>query len=540
MLSLLIFVPIIGGFIGWFSVIATLKARTALSEKLVSIEVSTLPVMARLKTHLIYHCASLIALLTMLVVLALVAMLWVDNLSVIKTGQSWLMIQDTAWIAFLNIRFHLLLDGFSLVFITLTVILTILTIVYSRKEKHTNIGLYYFCILWMAAGVIGLFMAMDMFLFFLFWEMVAIPLYFLIALWGRRDSSAQLRFNGATKFLIFTQVSSLLMLISIISLVLINWRLTNKWTFDYYLLTKTPISSFTEFFLMLGFFAAFMVRIPLIPFHGWVVTAHIESSTSGSMIISGLLTNTAIYGMLRFVIPMFPNASLAFMPVAVSLGMCTLFYAALLAFSQNDIKRLLAYTHIALLGFITVAIYIGNVLTYQGIIIQTIAMSLSIVGLFIIGGLLAERYLTRNIKKFVGLRGHVRYLPAFTIFFALAVLGVPGTANFSGNLMLLFGSYADFSLVSVLLTIGLILIAVAVLVRMQPIFYGLTTAEPIKIAVIYRELSRRDLFLLITLLILLVAIGVYPQPILDTSYSVIYKIQQFYNTAQPALIEGGV
>lgn len=539
MLSLLVFLPMIGGLIGWFCVMTTQKTRLRLENAEQLITEQPLSRLQRLKMQWVSSCAAWIAFATMFIVLIITLSYWYEGLSTIYNEKEWLVEIDVVWISIFNIHFHLVLDGLSIVMIMLTILLTLLAIIYSQKEKNTNIGLYYLCILWAAAGTIGLFLAVDLFLFFIFWEMVAIPLYFLIALWGRRDSNAQLRFNGATKFLIFTQISSLLMLISIVSLVLVNWGLTNSWTFDSHLLNKAPISSYTEFLIMLGFFAAFAVRIPLVPFHGWFIDAHIESSTTGSMIISGLLTNTAIYGLLRFVVPMFPNASLTFTPIAIAISLCTLFYSALLAFNQNDIKRLIAYTHIALMGFLTTMVYIGNLLTYQGLVIQMIAISLSIVGLFILSGLLTERYMTRNIKQFIGLRDQVRYLPAFTIFFVLAILGIPGTANFVGSFMLFFGSYTQFGTVSIVLAAGLLLITIALLIRMQPVFYDLTTNSTANVAIIYRALTGRDLLLLIVLLVVLVAIGLYPQPFLDTTYPVISQVQQYLSNAQIALTNEG-
>jgi len=380
------------------------------------------------------------------------------------------------------------------------------------------------------------FMAMDLFLWFFLWEAIAIPVYFLITLWGRRDSSALLTTNGANKFLIYTQISSLLMLLAIISLALTNWQLTNRWTFDYYILTKTPISSYVEFLLMLGFLAAFIIRIPLAPFHSWFIDAHIESSTTGSIMISGLLVNTAIYGLLRFVIPLFPNASLTISPFMCGLSLLTLFYCAFLCFSQTDIKRLIAYAHVALMSFMTVIVYSASLLAYQGLILQIISVSLVIVGLFIISGLLAERYSTRNINQFLGLKAHVKYLSTLTFFFILAVLGVPGTANFVGNFMAILGSYNNAAYIVILLIIGLILLSISIIIRMHPIFYGVVdNAVSDK-----KAISVRDLCLLITILIMLFFIGLYPQWVLDMSYPAVSKIQHIFSSAQTNLIEGDV
>jgi NADH-quinone oxidoreductase subunit M len=510
MLLWLVFLPVIGGFIGWL-------CHVFLQRIVVSTDI-----------QLRWQCLPMmVAFTTILTTLTLSIILWVNAINV-EPNSSWSEVVNIDWIPLLGIHFHLVLDGLSLVIITSTLFIVLLVVVYSCKENLNNVGLFYLCVLFMTSAIMMLFVITDLFLMFFFWEAVAIPIYFLISLWGRRDLNSQLRFNGASKFLIYTQISSLLMLISIVSLALINWNLTGKWTFDYQILTKTPISSHTEFLLMLGFLAAFIIRIPLVPFHNWFIEAHIESSTTGSMMISGLLLNTATFGLLRFVIPLFPNASLAIMPVISILAMFTVFYAALLAFNQTDIKKLIAYIHIALMGFVTAIIYSGSVIALQGVVIQMIAINLAIVGMFMISGLLAECYLTRNINQFVGLKEQVRYLSSFTLFFMLAVLGIPGTANFVGNYMMLFGSYTSYSYYTILLVIGLLLLSISLIIRMQPIFYGVVD----KVDVAKHFLTKKEVFLLSGVLIVLILIGLYPKVVLDISYPVVKQTVQYITTEQ--------
>lgn len=506
MLLWLVFLPVLGGFIGWLCQFFLQRETTSVR---VQIRWGKLP--------------TAVASMTIFITLLIAINLWADAIVVLQQGNDWTKEVNFEWIPLLGIRFHLVLDGFSLIMITSALFTVMLTIIYSIKENPSNLGLFYFCILFMTSAVMMLFVITDLFLLFFFWEAVAIPIYFLISLWGRRDSSSQLRFSGASKFLIYTQISSLLMLISIVSLALINWNLTSHWSFDYQILTKTPISSYTEFLLMLGFLAAFFVRIPFVPFHNWFIDAHIESSTTGSMMISGLLLNTATFGLLRFVIPLFPNATVVMLPLILFLALFTVVYCALLAFNQTDIKKLIAYVHIALMGFVTAIIYSGSVLAYQGVVIQMIAINLAIVGMFIIGGLLVECYSTRNISQFTGLKEHIRYLSSFTLFFILAVLGIPGTANFIGNYMMLLGSYASFPYYSVLLMIGLLLLSISFIIRMQPIFYGAIN----KGTATKRKLSKKDILLLTSILALLIFIGLYPQVILDISYSVMNQTQQY-------------
>ncbi|OCG21617.1 hypothetical protein A9G11_08065 [Gilliamella sp. wkB108] len=510
MLLWLVFLPVIGGFIAWLCHVFIQRIVTS-----IHIQIRW------------YELPTIVAFATTFITLIMAINLWAEALTVFQQGENWIQEVNLEWIPLLGICFHLVLDGFSMIMITSVLFIVLLTIVYSTKENFNNLGLYYLCILFMTSAVMMLFVITDLFLFFFFWEAVAIPIYFLISLWGRRDTSSQLSFNGASRFLIYTQISSLLMLISIVSLALINWSLTDKWTFDYQILTKTPISSYVEFLLMLGFLAAFIVRIPFVPFHSWFIQAHIESSTTGSMMISGLLLNTATYGLLRIAIPLFPNASITIMPVILILAVITVIYAALVAFNQTDIKKLIAYIHIALMGFVTAIIYSSSVVAYQGVAIQMIAINLAIVGMFVISGLLVECYSTRNITQFTGLKEQIRYLSSFTLFFMLAVLGIPGTANFVGNYMMLFGSYESYSYYTILLVIGLLLLSISLIIRMQPIFYGVTNNHE---SVVKHSLAKKDILLLVSILGVLIFIGLYPQNVLDMSYSVMNQTQQYITT----------
>lgn len=510
MLLWLIFLPVTGGFIGWL-------CHLFLQRMVASVD-------AQSRWNKLPIC---IAFMTIIISLILVINFWLDAQAIMDQGNSWVEEVNFEWIPLLGIRFHLILDGLSIIVITSTLIIVLFTIAYSSKESINNTGLYYLCILAMTSAVIMLFTVTDLFLLFFYWEAVAIPIYFLISLWGRRDSNSQLRFNGASKFLIYTQISSLLMLISIVSLALINWNLTGHWTFDYQILTKTPISSKTEYLLMLGFMAAFIVRIPFVPFHNWFIEAHIESSTTGSMMISGLLLSTATFGLLRFVIPLFPNASATIVPLILILALITVFYSALLAFNQTDIKKLIAYVHIALMGFVTAIIYSGSLIAYQGVVIQIIAINLAIVGMFMISGLLVECYSTRNISQFTGLKERVKYLSSFTLFFILAVLGIPGTANFIGNYLMLLGSFTTLSYSTILLALGLLMLSISFIIRMQPIFHGgHDNNETMKKCF----LNIKELLLLSSLLAVLIFIGLYPKVILDMSYSVMNQTQHYITT----------
>ena len=248
---------------------------------------------------------------------------------------AWIASFDRPWIPQLGISFELDLDGLSLVLILLTIALSIVSVVISWTEITDRVGLFHASLLWTTTGVIGVFLALDLFLFFFFWELMLVPMYFIIALWGHEN-----RFYAAIKFFIFTQGSGLVMLVAILVLVFIHWHATGHFTFDYFALLGTKMSPATAFWLMLGFFAAFAVKLPAFPFHTWLPDAHTEAPTAGSVLLAGVLLKTGAYGLLRFVVPLFPAAAHAFAPVAMALAVIGILYGALLAFGQTDMKRL--------------------------------------------------------------------------------------------------------------------------------------------------------------------------------------------------------
>ncbi len=249
----------------------------------------------------------------------------------------WLAEVDLPWIPRFGIGFHLAADGLSLLLIALTVLLGGMAVSSSWTEINKRTGFFYFNLLACLAGTVGVFLAVDLFLFFLFWEVMIIPMYFLISIWGHEN-----RTYAAIKFVLFTQVSSLLMLLAIIALALANHHRGGALTFDYFALLAVPLDPELAYWLMLGFFIAFAVKLPAVPFHTWLADAHTQAPTGGSVILAGVLLKTGAYGLLRFVIPLFPDAAHRFAPIAMTLGVISVLYAAVSAFAQSDIKRLVA------------------------------------------------------------------------------------------------------------------------------------------------------------------------------------------------------
>lgn len=414
------------------------------------------------------------------------------------------------WMPSLGISFHLGLDGLSLSMVLLTAGLGLAAVVCSWREIQKNIGFFYLNLLWNLAGVIGVFLALDLFVFFFFWEVMLVPMYFLIALWGHNSPDGKGRIHAANKFFIFTQASGLLLLMAIIGLVLAYHHQAGVITFDYDLLRQTRMPAKLEYVLMLGFFIAFAVKMPVVPLHSWLPDAHAQAPTAGSVDLAGILLKTAAFGLLRYVLPIFPNASLSFAPVAMWLGVIGIFYGAVLACAQNDVKRLVAYTSISHMGFVLVGIYSGTLISLQGVVLQMLAHGLSAGALFILCGEIYERLHTRDLRLMGGLWSRIAWLPGFTLFFSAASLGLPGTGNFLGEFLILLGAFKVAPVIVAIATTALILAAIYSLLMVQRSLFG-----PAKSDEMQEGLSMREAGMVLVLAISLIALGIYPQPVLD-------------------------
>jgi len=457
-----------------------------------------------------------IALATMLFVLVIALWLWVTGDFAFPTGaqNQWLLEWRADWIPRFGIQVHLAIDGLSLILIALTGFLGALAVLCSWHEIAHRIGFFHLNLLWILGGVVGVFLALDLFLFFLFWEMMLVPMYFLIALWGHSGSPGQTRIRAATRFFIYTQASGLLMLVAILALVFIHFGNTGQWSFSYEVLRETDVPEPMAYWLMLGFFVAFAVKLPVVPFHGWLPGAHAQAPTAGSVDLAGILLKTAAYGMLRFGLPLFPEQSANFAPVAMTLGLVSIIYGAVLACGQQDIKRLIAYTSISHMGFVLIAIYSGSQLAIQGAIVLMVAHAFSSAALFILSGQLYERIHTRDMRFMGGLWGRMPALPGFTLCFVAASLGMPATANFVGEFMILFGTFPSAPVIAVIASVGLVLAAIYSLILMQRVHFGPAFREG-KLA----GPDAREYVMMLTLLVLVILVGLYPQPLLDATAS---------------------
>ena len=428
-------------------------------------------------------------------------------------NNDWLIDIKLEWIPAFGISLHLALDGLSLVMLILTFFLGIISVIISWKEIDSKVGFFHFNLLLILAGISGVFLSLDLFLFYFFWELMLVPMYFLIGIWGHENRTA-----ASNKFFLYTQASGLLMFISIIALYFVHAHSTGIYTFDYLQLLGTGMASSTAMLIMLGFLAAFLVKLPAVPLHNWLPDAHTEAPTAGSLILAALLLKTGAYGLLRFIVPLFPAESAKFAPVGMLLGVVGILYGAKLAFAQTDLKRLVAYTSVSHMGFVILGVFSFNELAYQGVVVQMIAHGISTGALFVLVGQLYERIHTRDLNKMGGLWEKVPVMGAVGLIFSMASLGLPGLGNFIAELLILIGAFKANVLMSCLASVGLIAATLYSLRILQKVFLGKKNTD-FKM----HDLTLREKFVSASLVIAIVWLGLFPRPVLNTAKPAILK-----------------
>lgn len=435
-------------------------------------------------------------------------------------GSDWLMHLKLPWIPRFGIAVELGLDGLSLLLVILTLLLGLVAVSASWVEIDFKQGLFQANILWTLAGVTGVFLALDLFLFFLFWEVMLIPMYLLIAIWGHENKA-----YAAMKFFIFTQFSGLLMLLSIVVLAWQASLISGHYSFSYFDLLEASLTPRLGFWVMLGFFLAFTVKLPAFPFHTWLPDAHTQAPTAGSVLLAGILLKTGAYGLLRFCIPLFPDASLQFAPIAMILGAIGVVYGAVLAFAQSDFKRLVAYSSVSHMGFVLLGLYAWNTLALQGAVMQMVAHGVSTAALFMMAGAIQHRLHTRDMHKMGGLWHNAPRMGACALFFAVASLGLPGLGNFVAEFLVLFGLFAVQPWIAVVAAMGLIGAAIYSLWMIQLTFHG-ESKENREFA----DFGGREITTMAAMMVALILLGLYPQPIFDMAEPVLNNLQSIVLT----------
>jgi NADH-quinone oxidoreductase subunit M len=485
-LLLLIIVPLLGGLLAWF--------------------------FGRLRAP----AARWISLISLLIEQALVIGLWFRHPAAGIGPGTWFADLKWSWIPQLGISFHLAMDGLSLLMVGLTAFLGIMSVAISWTEIRERVGFFHLNLLFILAGINGVFLSLDLFLFYFFWELMLVPMYFLISIWGHEN-----RTYAAVKFFIFTQLSGLLMLLSILGLYFVHAHNAGVYTFDYFLLLGSSMPPAVSFWLMMGFFIAFAVKLPAVPFHTWLPDAHTEAPTAGSVVLAGLLLKTGAYGLIRFLVPLFPAAARSLAPAALILGVIGIIYGAVLAFAQRDLKRLVAYTSVSHMGFVLLGVFAWNELALQGTVMQMLCHGISTGALFMLVGVLQERIHTRDMNVMGGLWEKVPRMGAVVLFFALASLGLPGLGNFVAEFLVLLGSYKVSVTMTALAVTGLVFATVYSLWIVQRVFHGEKRKEWT-----ISDLSFREMTVMFFMVVSLLWLGLYPQPVLDTARPAIAGLRQ--------------
>jgi NADH-quinone oxidoreductase subunit M len=430
--------------------------------------------------------------------------------------------ENVTWIGYIGANYHLGVDGVSLWLVLLTTLLMPISILSSWTAVHKRQLSYYVFLLILESAMIGVFVSLDLLLFYLFFEASLVPMFFLIGIWG-----GERRIYAAIKFFIYTAVGSLLMLVAIIALYFIYH------TFDYPTLLqamqRSPLPDNTAFWLFLAFAIAFCIKVPLWPFHTWLPDAHTEAPTAGSVILAGVLLKMGTYGLMRFNLPLFPHAAKAAAPYIITAAVIGIIYGALVAMVQPDVKRLVAYSSVSHMGFVVLGIFSFTELGMQGALYQMLNHGVSTGALFLFVGFMYERRHTRLISEFGGLATPMPWFATLFVIASLSSIGLPFLNGFIGEFLILIGTWTSSAvthtwIATMLAATGMIWAAVYMLWMLQRVLFGETTnPENARL----RDLNTRELVLILPLMLLMLFMGVYPRPFLDRSKEAVVAIREY-------------
>ena len=424
-------------------------------------------------------------------------------------------VQKIPWISSLNVSYHVGVDGLSMLLLLLTTFITPLTLLSSWKSINKNIKEFTIFMLLLEVGMVGVFVSLDLFLFYIFWEAMLIPMYFIIGIWG-----GPRRIYASVKFFIFTMFGSLLMLVAIIWLAVSAGGVVGHLTTDIVELYSIgpAVAKNYQNWMFLAFAFSFAIKVPLFPLHTWLPDAHVEAPTAGSIILAAVLLKMGTYGLLRFCLPLFPEAAVTFAPYISVLAVIGIIYGALVAMVQKDMKKLVAYSSVAHLGFVVLGLFAMTQESIQGAIIQMVNHGLSTGALFFLVGVIYERTHTREISEYGGIAKIVPLFAAALMFASLSSIGLPGLNGFIGEFLILLGSFKSPVLNSWWYTIfaasGVIFAAIYLLWMYQRVVFGEVKNPKMKELT---DMNPREIFIFAALAVFIVWIGVYPNTFLKVS-----------------------
>ncbi|VAW07685.1 NADH-ubiquinone oxidoreductase chain M [hydrothermal vent metagenome] len=455
-------------------------------------------------------------------------MVWTFNTA---GGFQW--VESTIWLQQLRIGWTVGVDGISLFLVALTAFLFPISILASANISDRLRG-YLVSLFVLETGVLGVFIALDLVLFFVFFEIVLIPMFFMIGIWGSSN-----RRYAAIKFFVYTAFGSAFLLVSIIALAVNAGPALQTISFQWNELAQVPMTSTLQTWLFFGFAIAFAIKVPLFPLHTWLPDAHTEAPTAGSVLLAGVLLKMGTYGFIRFNLILFPEATVKYGKWIALLAVIGIVYAALVATVQPDIKRLVAYSSVSHLGFIVLGIFALTLTSVQGGIIQMVNHGLSTGALFLLIGMIYERTHTRKIADYGGLASTMPIFSGFFLFAVFASVGLPGLNGFIGEFMVLIGSWQTFPVLTVVAASGVVLAAVYLLWAYERVFTG----PPGKANKDLEDLNPREIAILVPIAFLIVLLGVYPKPVLDRMENdvnaVISRIEQSTSYERPTFdLEG--
>jgi NADH-quinone oxidoreductase subunit M len=436
-------------------------------------------------------------------------------------------VEERAWIPGAGISYHLGVDGISLLLVLLTTFLAPLCILSAWTQITTRVKEFLVAMCLLETGMLGVFVALDLFLFFVFWEAMLVPMYLIIGVWG-----GPRRVYAAVKFILYTMAGSALMLLAILALYFLQDARTAS--FDYAAVMQLRIDPRLQVPLFLAFALAFAIKVPMVPFHTWLPDAHVEAPTAGSVILAGVLLKMGTYGFLRFGMPLFPDAAVAVAPLIVALALVGILYGAWVCTVQLDMKKLIAYSSVSHLGFVMLGLFTFTPQGLVGGILQMVNHGLSTGALFLLVGMLYERRHSRLIADFGGLWAVVPVFSAILMVVMFSSIGLPGLNGFVGEFLILVGAFQTSRLAAALGTVGIIFAAVYLLWMYQRVVFGAVRHEETRRL---RDLDAREIWTLVPILLLIVWIGVYPKPfttVTETAVAELLRVVHDKRAAVPA------